>query len=259
MNSIITGAGTGIGAAAAYHLATRGVHVALVGRRSSMLETVAERIQSVNGSASLYPTDISLSQNRQAFHTQIIAKQPDIHMLLHNAAQLSAGELDNFTAEEIQDVIDTNLTAAIDLTRLFLPQIIQSHGIIAFVLSNASVVPMPYMALYGATKAGLQVFARSLRFEVGHLGVRVQVIYPPDTRTPMTAPLRQHSPINFPLANADQVGRWIAEGLLAGRTHIHSWDGSWWLRAAYHVAPALVETLLRRNRHYFANFSGERE
>ena len=98
MNTIITGAGTGIGAAAAYHLATRGVHVALVGRRSSMLETVAERIQSVNGSASLYPADISLLQNRHDLHTQIVAKQPDIHMLLNNAAQLSAGQLDSFRA-----------------------------------------------------------------------------------------------------------------------------------------------------------------
>jgi short-subunit dehydrogenase len=115
-----------------------------------------------------------------------------LDLLIHCAGVGSYGPAEAQTPAAIDALLDINLRAPIALTHALLPLLVAAHGRVVFIGSVAAALPVPDYAVYGATKAAIEGFARSLRVEQrGQVGV--QVIHPGATRTAM------HSKIGAPL------------------------------------------------------------
>ncbi|NJL34944.1 MAG: SDR family NAD(P)-dependent oxidoreductase [Chloroflexaceae bacterium] len=131
-----------------------------------------------------------LSQPEQA--TQTVAAFCHQHalrhidLLIHNAGIGYYGPLEQQPWPSIEALVAVNLAAPIELTHTLLPYIEQARGRLVFISSVVSVLPAPDYAVYSATKAALDGFARSLRLELRGR-VSVQVIHPGATRTAMHA------------------------------------------------------------------------
>ena len=252
--ALITGAGTGIGRGIALALARRGARVVLCGRRVAPLAAVAAEVQALGGEAAIARGDVTVAADRlQMIETAHAAFGP-IHILVNNAGVLASGALFQLNGEEIAHAVATNLTAPIDLTRLALPDLAQTHGAAVFVGSTTSHVPLPYASLYSGTKSGLHGFCTSLRCELAPLGVHLLEVYPPAIATAMTGGMARRAGVLQPLRGTpEDAGERIVAALAASRHELAWGSAERWLLRLHRHAPGLVATLLRSQRRRFAH------
>ena len=102
-----------------------------------------------------------------------------------NAGIAAGGQLLQADVAAYDRVIDVNLLGSMRTVRAFLPSVVERHGYVLQVASLAAVVPAPFMSAYGASKAGVEGFAHSLRVEMVQHGVDVGVAYLSWTDTEM--------------------------------------------------------------------------
>jgi short-subunit dehydrogenase len=172
--ALVTGASSGIGYASAVRLATAGARVIAHGRAVGPLTELAEQTGAVPVVAELSQPDAPTSLAEAAL---AVAGRVDI--LINNAGAGWAGPFAELPPETIDRLIRVNLAAPVNLTRILLPQMLaRGSGYLMFVTSIAGRVGVADEAVYSATKAGLDVFAESLRFELGGTGVQVGVLVP---------------------------------------------------------------------------------
>jgi short-subunit dehydrogenase len=176
---LITGATDGIGLALARIYVARGAQALLLGRRPAgeldpRLFTPERYLQ-----VDLARPELAATVLRTALHERGIAR---IDRLIHNAALGAYGPPGSVAPDAIADLLAVNVTAPIALTHAALPAVLQAGGAVVFVSSVAAALPTPDYAIYTASKAALEGFARSLRVELGRRA-RVQVIRPGATRT----------------------------------------------------------------------------
>lgn len=179
---LITGATDGIGRALAEHYAARGARLALVGRRplahlDGPLFTDASYCQ-----ADLRQPDCAAQIERWLAARGVLR----LDVLLHNAGLGWYGRVDQQPNASIDDLLRVNLYAPIAITHALLPYVWRARGTLVFVSSVGAGLPVADYAVYGATKAALEAFARNLRIELRDQ-VRVQVVRPGPTRTAMHA------------------------------------------------------------------------
>lgn len=259
--ALITGGGTGIGRGIALALARRGVRVALVGRRVAPLTATVQAIQDLGQSALPVTADLADPATWPAVIETVHAQWGPIDTLVHNAGVLASGPLLDQSTAAIQQCVTTNFTAPIALTRLLLPDLVAQRGRVVLVGSTTSFVPLPYLALYGGTKAGLHQFGAALRHELAPLGIHLLIAYPPATATALTAPMASRWQANTGrhpmLAASEPIGETIVRALTAGKREAIWWSGEHLLRLLYGVAPALVTRLLFRQRRRFQTMVGD--
>jgi len=257
MKALITGAGSGIGRGIAIGLAKRGVAVGLVGRRQTALAETAALVAKFAPAVAILPCDLGQPAQRDQLREHCHQQLGPIDILVHNAARLSGGALVTQDQSVIAATVEINLVAGIDLLRLFLPDLAASHGAAAFVSSSTSLVPLPYLALYSASKAGIDAFARSVQYELRRQNVHTIIAYPPATATAMTADMAAAADTPwFPRADPMQVGDQIAAGILARRRVIDLQRGEQALTWLYRLAPGLVTRLLQWQAARFARMMG---
>jgi NAD(P)-dependent dehydrogenase (short-subunit alcohol dehydrogenase family) len=181
-HALVTGGGTGIGAAAATHLHAAGAKVSLLGRRMEPLQQVAERIGG-------YAVSCDVTQPGQiakAFDEARTLNGP-IELLVVNAGIAESAPFHKMTRESWDRIIATNLTAAFDCAQAALPDLLKSeNGRLVFVASVASLRGVPYAAHYAASKHGLLGLARSLAAEYAKTNLTVNSVCPGYVDTPMT-------------------------------------------------------------------------
>lgn len=177
---VITGGGTGIGAAAAARYASEGAKVVLVGRRPGPIDETA---QCLGGTAIV--ADASDGESARAAVARVLELFGRIDVLIANAGGHgfnSVGETDDATWEAS---IRANLTTAFTMSREALPALIESRGQIVVVSSLAGLFAGPSVAGYTTTKHALIGLTRSMARDYGKVGVRVNAVCPGWTRTPM--------------------------------------------------------------------------
>ena len=272
--ALITGGGTGIGRGVALALARRGAHLVLVGRRMEPLLATAAEAAALGVRALPIPLDITGAAARAGLLPAIRAEFGGLDVLVHSAGVLAGGPLVARSVADIERTIATNLTAAIDLTRLAQEELVQRRGALVLVGSAMAFVPMPNATLYAASKAGLHGFAQAIRYELEPVGVRVLAAYPPGTATELLndaataltqrrrdAELRREnssyssltrriSVLAYRLEDPERTGERIVAALVAGRRTL-VWGGERWLIGLHRVAPWLVEGALMRLRRRF--------
>jgi uncharacterized oxidoreductase len=215
---------------------------------------VAGEVQALGGSAAIAPGDVTEANARlQMIETAHAAFGP-VHILVNNAGVLASGALFQLNGEEIARAVATNLTAPIDLTRLALPDLAQTHGAAVFVGSTTSHVPLPYASIYSGTKGGLHAFCTSLRSELAPLGIQLLEVYPPTIDTAMTEGMaRRAGAMRMRGGTPEDAGERIVIALAAGK-HELAWGGAErWLLRLHRYAPGLVGALLRSKRRRFAH------
>ncbi|MFC1412252.1 SDR family oxidoreductase [Streptacidiphilus sp. N1-12] len=177
---LITGAGSGIGAAVAARLAARGDELWLLARdanRAAVLRKLYPGANTLIGDLAV-PDRLSWALGQQ---TQPVR----LDSLLHIAGVVDLGLVGDLGTKVWNRTLAVNLVAPAELTRLFLPTLRVTRGHVVFVNSGAGLTAHPEWGVYAASKFGLRALADSLRGEERGNGVRVTSVYPGRTATPM--------------------------------------------------------------------------
>ena len=181
-HALITGGGTGIGAAAAEYLNAEGAMLSLLGRRVEPIKAVAE---SFGGTA--IQCDVTDPDRVRAAFDEARAANGPIDLLIVNAGIAESAPFHKMTRESWDRIIDTNLTAAFECSHAAIGDLLKSdNGRLVFVASVASLRGVPYAAHYAASKHGLLGLMRSLAAEYAKTNLTVNAVCPGYVDTPMT-------------------------------------------------------------------------
>jgi 3-oxoacyl-[acyl-carrier protein] reductase len=184
-NALVTGGTRGIGRAISRTLAQAGAATAAVYRTDaeSAAASLAERQALDLATHRNYQADVG-DEAQIAHLTDQIAQDFGGHLdiLVHNAAAMGGGNIRDFAPEQWRRMLDVNLTGAFLLTRALLP-LMPSGAAIVNIASGAGHDPMPGLAAYGASKAGLILFTADLAQDIGPQGIRANVVSPGGTDT----------------------------------------------------------------------------
>jgi short-subunit dehydrogenase len=167
---LVTGATGGIGQAIARAFADRGATLILSGRRTEVLQPLADEL-----GARAIACDLA----DRAEVERLIADAGEIDVLVANAALPGTGALTDFTQEQVDRTLEVNLRAPMALARGLVPQMTaRGSGHLAFISSLNGRVATPLTSVYSATKFGLRGFALGLRQDLKANGVGVTVVMP---------------------------------------------------------------------------------
>jgi NADP-dependent 3-hydroxy acid dehydrogenase YdfG len=185
---MITGAGSGIGKAAAAGFAERGARVVLVGRRQSVLDDVVTTLKEEGGQAWAFAADISRKREVEDLVKWTISELGDVDILVNNAGSasrtLNARWIEEDEWDQVQDV---NMKAVFLLTQALLPGMLsRKNGTIITVSSLAALRPnLLGGAAYGAAKAAVRNFMTYLHNTFRNDGIRSTCILPGEVNTPI--------------------------------------------------------------------------
>ena len=180
---LITGATAGFGLAAAKRFVDGGWNVIGTGRRAERLRQLQEEL----GDAFL-PLEIDM-RDREAVESlaQLSSPWGEIDLLLNNAGLAPPTDpLPETDWERVEDVIETNVTGLVALTRVLLPKLIERRGQIINLSSVAATYPYKGGAVYAGTKAFVHQFSLDLRCDLAGTGVRVTSVEPGMAETEFT-------------------------------------------------------------------------
>ncbi|MEV7417797.1 SDR family oxidoreductase [Streptomyces sp. NPDC089919] len=179
---LITGAGSGIGAAVARRLHERGDDLVLLARDAARGKELTARFP---GSRALVADLADPDRISWAFSHQALPDRLD--SLLHVAGIVDLGPVGELRPKTWHQQLNVNLIAPAELTRLLLPSLRASQGQVVFVNSGAGLAAHADWSAYAASKHGLRALADSLRHEEKPHGIRVTTVYPGRTASPMQA------------------------------------------------------------------------
>jgi len=184
--AIVTGAGRGIGRAIARALAREGAAVALVARTRADLAGVAAEIREAAGTALAVPADVTQDAAVEALVEQTVGELGRVDVLVTAAGVAAFGPVAAAKPGDWDAMLAVNLRAVMVCCRAALgPMLRQRRGTILNVGSVAATRAIPGAAAYSATKAGVLAWSRVLADEVRRDGVRVGVLSPGATDTPL--------------------------------------------------------------------------
>lgn len=183
--ALVTGASAGIGAAYARGLARRRCDVVLVARRRERLEQMAaELTQSYGVRATVVAVDLSREHSAAQVREQTDAAGLKIDVLVNNAGFGSYGPYEKVEPELDHGQAMLNVVNLVDLTHAYLPDMVErGSGAILNISSIAALQPIPYMAVYGASKAFILAFSEALWEENRSRGIGVLAVCPGATDT----------------------------------------------------------------------------
>jgi short-subunit dehydrogenase len=183
--ALVTGASSGIGEQFARALARRKQNLILVARSQEKLETLARVLPQAFGvQAEAFPCDLSSAGAGDRLARSVLERGRQISLLVNNAGFGARGEFWKLPLERQMDMIRLHLAALIELSHHFLPGMVERReGGIINVSSMTGFQPIPYVALYAATKASMTSFSMALAEELRPYGVRVVTLCPGGTRT----------------------------------------------------------------------------
>ncbi len=182
--ALVTGASSGIGAAAAEALAAAGATVAVAARRADRLDSLVSKIEKAGGQAIALPGDIIDEQVAQGVVTETLRRLGRIDILVNSAGVIDSGGVENADTARYRRVIDINLMASLYTSRAVIgPMRAQGGGDIINISSTAGRRAAALFNAYAASKFGLTGMTEAMRQEVGRYGIRVCIIEPGATET----------------------------------------------------------------------------
>jgi len=189
--AVVTGAGRGIGAAAARMLARAGAQVALVDRDAAGVTHTAERIGLDGGEALPFTNDITDAFAVERTFDRVVEEWGSLDVLVNNAGFLKEAPLEELTDEEFQETLDVNLRGAMVCARAAAPHMIrQGRGRLLSAASGSTRLGAEGLTAYAAAKAGIVGMTRTWARELGPKGITANAVAPGliDSETARTVP-----------------------------------------------------------------------
>lgn len=183
--ALVTGASSGLGEEFARQLAARGADLILVARRKDRLETLAAELKQKHGTTvTVIPADLSTADAAADLADRVRASGLTVHTLINNAGFGTSGPFENEDPARILQEVDLNVRAVVAMSKAFYGDLLaHGRGALINVASTAGYQSLPYMAVYGATKAFVLSFTEALWKESQKSGLRVLALSPGATRT----------------------------------------------------------------------------
>jgi NAD(P)-dependent dehydrogenase (short-subunit alcohol dehydrogenase family) len=178
--ALVTGASSGIGEATAQRLAAAGYKVYGTSRRGA---------QAGERSFEMLPLDVTSDESVQAVASDVMRREGRIDVLVNNAGfGVAPAGAEESSLDQARSIFETNFFGLVRMTRAVVPHMrAQGSGRIINIGSVLGFLPMPYGALYSATKHAVEGYSESLDHELRTRGIRVSVIEPAYTKTPFDA------------------------------------------------------------------------
>lgn len=181
--ALVTGASSGIGKSTAEVLAKAGYRVFGTSRRGAQAGLAGQR------SFELLALDVTSDESVEAAVNEVIRHAGRIDLLVNNAGfGVAPSGAEESSVEQAKSIFDTNFFGVVRMTRAVVPHMRkQGSGRIINIGSVLGFIPMPYGALYSATKHAIEGYSESLDHELRTMGIRVSIVEPAYTKTPFDA------------------------------------------------------------------------
>lgn len=268
--AFITGGASGIGAALAKQLASRGATVVIADRQLDLAESVTALIRAGGGKAVARELDVRDMNAMARAVEDTVARHGGIHYFFNNAGIGIAGAIEHYSMREWDDVFDVNLRGVAHGIQAVYPVMIrQREGHIINTASMAGLVPTSGQASYAATKHAVVAISKSLRIEARRHNIRVSVLCPGAIETPILTGgkygrrgfdgLDDELLMSFwrrlyPM-NADEFARLALAAISSNRAIIvvpRWWKAFWYLeRLSPALSLRLAEVTMHRTRSMF--------
>jgi len=217
--AIVTGAGTGIGAAGARRLAANGWNVVLVGRRAELLAQVLAEIERAGGRGLAVSADLAEAGAARHVVEQAAAAFGAVDALVNNAAVIKVLPLADYTTEILDQHWAVNIRAPFLLIQAALPLLKERGGAVVNISSSSGTILRPGQSVYGMTKHALEYLSRSLAGELAPHRIRINAL----ALGPVDTPIHQTWATDLKaayewlagqvplgrIATADEIARWI--------------------------------------------------
>ena len=231
---LITGATSGIGEALFEQFNRNGHRVIGCGRNQEKLEQLQQSSRSGELACLAFdmvkPAEIAAAAEQLGADTQL-------DILVLNAGDCRyIDDAKQFDGGLFADIIATNLQSLGWLLQAFLPKV-RAGGQVIFISSSATIVPFPRAEAYGASKAGMDYLANSLRLDVKSAGIDVTLVHPGFIKTPLTD--KNDFAMPFLMSSAAAADR-IYTGIAARKRYLHFPRRLTWLLKLFALLPAFI-------------------
>ncbi|CAF0698050.1 SDR family NAD(P)-dependent oxidoreductase [Candidatus Methylacidithermus pantelleriae] len=181
VTALVTGASSGIGREFARHLATKAASLILVARRKDRLMALAEELQSISGQLTIWTETVDLSDSAELdrFLEKVNVRGISVDLLVNNAGLGDMGPFHTASWKKVEQMLRVNILAATRIAWEVIPGMMKKkRGWIINVGSIAGFHPIPFFAVYAASKAYLNSFSESLYWELSPYGITVTAVCP---------------------------------------------------------------------------------
>lgn len=255
---LLTGATGGLGKHLALMLARKGANLALAGRDANKLNALAQEIISKGGNAVTVIADFSQPGMAQQVILETNKKLGSIDVLINNAGLLDFIRLEDQSAERVAQVIQTNVTALIQLTQAALPQFkAANQGHFVMVGSILGSLGFPYYATYCASKFAVHGFSQALRRELVDTRIGVTYVAPRTVNTPMNdaSTLAMLAKTGGNVDDADKVAALIVDAIEREKQEVFIGQPESFFAWLNGLAPKIVNIGLKKQAHLAKEFA----
>jgi uncharacterized protein len=186
--ALVTGASSGIGAALARELASRGHALVLVARREERLRSLEAELSADHGVvAETVTCDLGDPAERDRLASEVSSLGRSVELLVNNAGFGYQGDFASNPTARVLNMVRLNVEAVVDLTSRFLPGMVErGRGAVINIASTSAFQPLPGSAVYAASKSFVLSFSEAIRTELRGSGVSVTAVCPGPVRTEFT-------------------------------------------------------------------------
>lgn len=241
--AVVTGASSGIGYALAEQFVENGFDL-VIASDSDSIHDAARRLKGRGATVETVQADLATYDGVEKLYNAIQATGKPVDSLAINAGVGVSGEFTNTSLDDELNLINLNVTSAVHLAKRIARDMVDAHhGRIMFTSSIAAVMPAPFLAVYGASKAFLFSFSEALRNELKETGVTVTALMPgpTDTNFFMRAGMEDTKAATGKKADPSDVAREGFKALMKGEDHIFA--GSMKVKVQGAMAEILPETV----------------
>jgi short-subunit dehydrogenase len=228
---VITGGSLGIGAAFARKFAAQGAQrLLLVARSKPKLDALAAELrqQHAGVEVAVHSEDLSAPGCGARVRAAVHARGWTTDVLINNAGFANFGAFEDQKLDALTQEIDLNVRGLVEVSHAFLPELLATRGALVHVASTAAFQPVPFMAVYGATKAFVLSFSEALWAEYRDRGLSVLALCPGATDTPFFQRTGEAAALGAK-ATPESVVDVALKALGKNRSHVIAGLGNYWL------------------------------